>query len=123
MADRKRVLSFFTLFTSAGTLICCALPALFVSLGMGAVVAGLASNVPGLVWLSENKLIVFGAAGLMLVINGGVMWASRNAPCPVDPELRDACLSGRRLSRNLLLLSASVFGVGAFFAFVAPILF
>ena len=37
------------LFTSFGTLICFALPALFVALGMGAAVAGIVSAVPQLI--------------------------------------------------------------------------
>ena len=35
-----------SLFTSTGTLICCALPALLVSIGAGAVMAGLIEAVP-----------------------------------------------------------------------------
>ena len=38
--------AFLSLFTSTGTLICCALPALLVSIGAGAVMAGLIEAVP-----------------------------------------------------------------------------
>lgn len=119
----NRVANFLTLFTSMSTLICCALPALLVSLGLGAVMAGLASNVPGLIWVSENKLGVFITAGSMLALNGIWLWTSRNAPCPIDPALRDACTSGRKTSKVVYFISLGVFATGLFFAYVAPSLF
>lgn len=118
--ELKKLISFFSLFTSLGTLICCALPALLVSVGLGAVMAGLASNLPGLVWISEHKLNVFIIAAGSLMINGLLIWRGRNAACPLDPELRAACLNGRRISRNIYFLSLIVFMAGFFFAYVAP---
>ncbi|HVK60438.1 MAG TPA: cupredoxin domain-containing protein [Bdellovibrionales bacterium] len=113
----NRVASFLSLFTSMGTLICCALPALLVSLGLGAVMAGLASNVPGLIWMSENKTGFFIAAAAMLALNGIWLWTNRNAPCPIDPKLRDACMSGRKTSKVLYFISLTVFSIGTFFAY------
>lgn len=118
----NKFVTFLTLFSSTGTLICCALPALLVSLGMGAVLAGLAGNVPGLIWVSENKGVVFVFAGVMLAVNGILLWRNRNAPCPIDPQLRDACISGRRFSARVYGLSVVIFLVGFFFAFLAPLL-
>ncbi|WII71798.1 hypothetical protein QJS83_15140 [Bdellovibrio sp. 22V] len=118
----NKFFTFLTLFSSAGTLVCCALPALLVSIGAGAVLAGLAGNVPGLIWVSENKLAVFIFAGAMLAMNGFWMWKMRNAPCPIDPKQRDACLTGRKFSRRVYFLSVFIFLVGFFFAFLAPTL-
>lgn len=117
--EATKIVSFLSLFTSIGTLLCCALPALLVSIGMGAVMAGLASNIPGLVWVSEHKRGVFIAAGVLLFLNGVLLWRNRNAPCPIDPELREACLTGRRFSRNLYVASVLICITGFFFAFVA----
>ncbi len=114
------LLNYLTLFGSMSTLICCALPALLVSLGLGAVMAGLASNVPGLVWISEHKMGVFIFAGIMLGLNGALLWRNRNAPCPIDPKLRDACIRGRRFSRNLYAFSLLIYLTGFSFAFVVP---
>ena len=119
----NRVANFLTLFTSMSTLICCALPALLVSLGLGAVMAGLASNVPGLIWVSEHKLGVFIFAGSMLALNGIWLWSQRNAPCPIDPKLRDACITGRKTSKIIYFVSLGVFATGTFFAYLAPTLF
>ncbi len=114
---------FLVLFTSMSTLICCALPTLLVSLGLGAVMAGLASQFPGLIWISENKTLVFTVAGVLLIGNGVAMWMGRNAPCPIDPELRKACIRGKKVSRWIYFVSVAIFSVGAFFAYVAPSIF
>ena len=120
---KSGLINYLTLFSSTGTLLCCALPALLVSLGLGAVMAGLATHVPGLIWVSENKIVVFIFAGFMLLMNGILMWSNRNAPCPVDPKLRDTCISGRKLSRTIYFVSVFIFSIGFFFAFIAPQIF
>jgi len=117
-STQNKFVSFLTLFSSAGTLVCCALPALLVSLGMGAVLAGLANNVPGLIWVSEHKPEVFTFAGIMLALNGAWLWFNRNAPCPIDPALRDACISGRKFSKRVYFLSVLIFLTGFIFAFL-----
>ncbi|WP_413587468.1 hypothetical protein [Bdellovibrio sp. HCB274] len=121
-STKNSFISYLTLFSSAGTLICCALPALLVSVGLGAVLAGLANNVPGLIWISEHKVQVFIFAAVMLSLNGVWLFLNRNAPCPIDPELRDACITGRKFSVRVYAISVIIFLVGVFFAFIAPIL-
>jgi len=112
--------SWLALFASSGTLICCALPALLVALGAGAVLSSLVAAVPGLVWVSEYKLEVFTFAGTLLAVSGYLQWHNRFAPCPVDPELRQACLRGRRISARVYLLSLAVYATGGWFAFMQP---
>jgi hypothetical protein len=115
-------LPFLSLFTSTGTLICCALPALLVALGAGAALSTLVATVPGLVWISEYKEVVFTVAGVMLAISGWLQWRGRYAPCPVDPAQRDACLRTRKTSARVYLASVAVYAVGGWFAFVQPLL-
>jgi hypothetical protein len=108
------------LFASSGTLVCCALPALLVALGAGAALSTLVSAVPGLVWVSEHKGLVFSAAALMLVAAGVLQWRARHAPCPIDANLRDACMRTRRRSRQIYVVSCVLFLIGVWFAWVAP---
>ena len=115
-------LVFFSLFTSTGTLLCCALPSLLVALGAGAALSTLVAVVPGLVWVSEYKEVVFGVAGVMLAISGGLQWQGRFAPCPVDPAQRDACLRTRQTSQRVYRVSLAIYAVGGWFAFVQPLL-
>ncbi len=117
---KESLTSILSLFTSASTLVCCALPALFVTLGAGAVLAGIVSSVPQLIWFSEHKLEVFSGAGLMLALAGYLQWRARNAPCPVDPALRDTCLRLRKSGQRIYIFSCAIFMIGVFFAFVAP---
>ena len=114
--------SVLSLFTSSGTLICCALPALLVAVGAGATLSALISAAPQLVWLSQYKASVFGAAGLMLILAGFFQWRARFAPCPVDPALAQACLHTRKISLLVYLISLGIFLLGGFFAFIAPLL-
>ena len=115
-------LPFLSLFTSTGTLLCCALPALLVALGAGAALSTLVAVVPGLVWVSEYKEVVFAVAGFMLVVSGWLQWRARFAPCPMDPAQRDACLKTRKTSGRVYGVSLLVYAIGGWFAFIQPLL-
>jgi hypothetical protein len=117
---KTKHLSLLSLFTSGGTLICCALPALFVSLGAGAVMASVVTSVPQIVWFSEHKLGVFIFAGVMLSISGFLQWKARSLPCPSDKELAELCNKTRVNSLRIYIFSVSIFLIGGFMAFVAP---
>lgn len=113
----NRAFSFLNLFTSMSTLVCCALPALFVTLGAGATFAGIVTRVPGLIWLSEHKVPLFLFGGTMLILGGIGLYRAKNLPCPLDPELARSCDQARRWSTRTYFLSLAVYGIGAFFAF------
>lgn len=122
MPSKSSIVSTLALFGSFSTLLCCALPALFVSLGAGAVLIGLVSAVPQLVWLSEHKTGLFIFAAIMLTISGVSRYMSRNAPCPVDPAEAKACKRLRRISFGVFCFSLAMYLVGFFFAFIAQYL-
>lgn len=120
--DQTRLASVLSLFTSGGTLVCCALPALLVALGAGATLASLVTAVPQLVWLSEHKVEVFLFAGVMLTVSGYLQWRARSLPCPTDPVLAAACTRTRKTSIKVYFLSLGIFVLGGYFAFVAPLI-
>jgi hypothetical protein len=117
---RNAWLAFTALLASAGTLVCCVLPAVMVALGAGAVLAGLVSAVPQLVWMSAHKGLVFGAAAALLLVAGFGLWRARSIPCPTDPALARTCVRLRKLSTSVYLIALAVFAVGTTFAFVLP---
>lgn len=119
----KKLLAFLSLFTSVSTLVCCALPALFVVLGMGAAFAGLVGAVPQIVWLSEHKALLFGMGGIFLALGGLLQWRSRAAACPIDPGLGQACATTRDWSLVTYFVALGFYLIGCFFAFLAPSLF
>lgn len=107
------------LFASASTLLCCALPALLVTVGAGAVMAGLASSVPGYIWLTENKVFLFVIAGALLSGAVWARWATRHAPCPIDPKQARACAVMKRAGGIILWVAVIAYLIGGFFAFFA----
>ena len=66
---RSGALSYLSLFTSLGTLLCCALPSLLVLFGLGATVASVLSEAPWLVAMSHHKPWVFIVAGVLISSN------------------------------------------------------
>lgn len=122
-SKKQTWISTLTLFTSTGTLVCCALPALFVTLGAGAALAGLVSAAPWLVALSKYKAWTFGISGVMILIAGLLRWASRHAPCPIDPVQAKACGRMRKISGWIYWASVAIWLTGFFFAFIAVHIF
>lgn len=114
----SRLVSYLGLFTSFGTLLCCALPSGLVLLGFGTTLAGFLSEFPQLIWLSENKEWVFGASFLML----GLSWASQkysqSQVCPVDKK--EDCETTKSWSKPVFLFTVMINLVGAFYAFILP---
>ena len=114
--------SLLSLLTSSSTLVCCAIPALLVTLGAGAALSSLVAVFPQIVWLSEHKPLVFGVAISAMVLAGGMQWRARYLPCPTDPVLREVCIKTRRNSLIIYGVSVGILAIGAWFAFLAPLL-
>lgn len=107
------------LLTSSATLVCCVLPVVLVSLGAGAVLVGLVSAVPQLVWLSERKGLVFSIAGLMLLASGILLRRAAALPCPADPAAATACRRIRRASTGLFWTAVVAYAAGGGFVLFA----
>lgn len=120
---RQTILPSLSLFTSVGTLLCCALPALLVTLGMGAALAGLVGTAPWITAVSDYKEIVFAIAGVLLALSAFMQWRGRYAPCPADPAKAKACMRLRKISWGILIVSIIIYLTGFFFAFLAADLF
>jgi len=117
---RNVLLSAATLLSSAGTLVCCVLPAILVALGAGAALAGLVAAFPQLVWLSEHKPLVFGIALALLIASGGATWYARTLPCPTEPVAAKSCQRLRRINVALYSIALVSFALGFAFAFILP---
>ena len=117
---RNAGITSLTALASSGTLICCVLPAVMVSLGLGATLAGWATQYPQLVWLSAHKLMVFGMAALALAVSGTLLWYQRSLPCPADPIAGRQCARLRKISAAMFSFALLACATGALFAFVLP---
>lgn len=112
--------SFLSLFASSSTLICCALPSIFVLLGAGATFASLVTTFPFLIVLSQYKVQITIFAFIMLSVSGYVNYKTYYMPCPADPELGKTCMRTRRRSRYLYYLSAALFVFATIFTYIVP---
>jgi hypothetical protein len=110
------------LLASSATLICCVLPAIMVSLGAGAVLVGLISAFPQLIWLSEHKLLVFGTAFGLLILSGLMLRRAASLPCPVEPNAARACMRLRKISSILFWSASGAYVMGATFVWLAPLI-
>jgi hypothetical protein len=119
----QAILPALSLFTSVGTLLCCALPALLVTLGMGAALAGVIGFAPWITVISGYKELVFTVSGVFIILAGIMQWRSRYAPCPADSVKAQACSRLRKLSWAILAIAIVLYVVGFFFAFIAVHIF
>jgi hypothetical protein len=120
-ARRAALLNYFSLFSSFSTLICCALPSVFVLLGMGTTVASLLSTAPWLVSLSRHKIWIFSIAGVLIAMSFAVTYliASRlrqGEACDADDPT--ICGEVSKVSRVLLWGSAIIWSCGFFVAYL-----
>jgi mercuric ion transport protein len=110
-------LGWLALFTSTGTLICCALPILLVTLGFGAVVASLTSQFPLLITLSEYDGWMFGISAGFLGLTAWLIWG-REDRCPADPVNAERCRRSRRWNRRVFWSAAAIWAIGFTAAFL-----
>ena len=109
-----------SLIASSTTLICCALPALFVAIGAGATLASLTSVFPQLIVISEHKVSISIVTLLILSVAGIFIKKTDSLPCPVDPTLRNICLKTRKRSKVLYYASVIIFLSASFFTYLLP---
>jgi len=114
---QQRRLIWLTLFTSTSTLVCCAIPIILVTLGMGAAVASLVSAFPFLIVLSQYKLWVFIFSGIMLFVSGWLIFKG-NKSCPTDPKLAAICIRVKKWNRRIYWFSVSLWAIGFIAAFL-----
>lgn len=121
------LLSYFALFTSFGTLLCCALPSLLVLLGLGATLASFLSAVPWLVTLSRHREWVFIISGALIAGDFAyIYWLSprlkaQGQACSIEGG-PTACDTATRLSHIALWVAAVIYCIGFFASYLlAPI--
>lgn len=116
----KKILTFFSLFGSMTTLLCCALPVTLVSIGMGATFASLTSNMPWIIWLTSKKEWLFAITFILLVVSYFLMKKSETLSCPIDPEKREVCETSKGVSKKLYWFTVIVYLIGFSFSYLIP---
>lgn len=119
----KKLMTFFSLFGSLSTLLCCALPVTLVSLGMGATFASLTSSIPGVLWLVGHKDILFVLTGVMLIVSFFLIKRGEKQACPLDRSLAEVCRESKGLSNKMFWVSVITYFIGLLFSYVIPKVF
>lgn len=116
MNDRPRSWSWILLFTTTATLTCCVLPILLVTLGLGSVMASMASAAPWLITLSMYKGWVFAVSGALIMAAAWAVYRPARV-CPADPELAAACAQADKWNKRFVWISGAMWSVGFLAAF------
>lgn len=116
----NKIISFFSLFGSLSTLLCCALPVTLVSIGMGATFASLTATFPQVIWLTEKKDILFITTAILLTLSYYLMKRSENLACPIDVDQKTACQSSKSVSKKFFWSTVVIYGVGLCFSYILP---
>lgn len=106
------------LFTSSSTLICCALPIILVTLGLGAVSASLFETLPFLVTLTKYKLWMFLGSAAILTLGGWALYRPGRY-CPTDPSLAAKCNAAHRWNKRIWRASIIIWIIGFFAAYLS----
>jgi hypothetical protein len=119
---KQKASSFFALFTSTGTLICCALPAAVAAFAGGAAVTSMVSTFPWMVTLSAHKEWIFVGSGLMLMISGILVYRPRGKmACSITGG--EGCEVAGRFTKTMFWISVIILSTGAIFAYaLVPIM-
>lgn len=113
---RQKTASVLALFTSTGTLICCALPSALAALAGGSAVVSLVSTFPWLVPLSQNKEWIFVGAGLMIALSAFLTFRPKGTvACSIAGG--EGCKTAGRFQKAMFWTSTGIYGIGVFFAY------
>jgi hypothetical protein len=107
---------FLALFTSTGTLLCCALPSALAAVAGGSAVVSFVSTFPWVVSLSRHKEWIFLGAGVMILISGLLTYRPKGkVACSITGG--EGCAVAGRWTKVMFWASAGIYAVGVFFAY------
>lgn len=114
--NHSKVVSFLALFTSTGTLLCCALPSALAAVAGGSAVVSFVSTFPWLVPLSRHKEWIFLVAGVMILFSGVLTYRPKGTvACSITGGR--GCAVASQFTKIMFWISVSIYGVGVFFAY------
>ena len=113
---KQKGASCLALFTSTGTLLCCALPSALAAVAGGSAVMSMISTFPWLVPLSQNKEWIFLASGLMIALTAFLIYRPKGrVACSVTGG--QGCEVAGRFTKATFWGAAAIYAVGSFFAY------
>ena len=118
----QKLTGFLALFTSTGTLLCCALPAAIAAVAGGAAVGAFVSTFPWLISISHYKGWIFFLAFLLIVFSGILTFRPHGKlACSITGG--QGCEVAGRFSKIMFWISVIIYVIGFSFAYeIIPIL-
>lgn len=122
LSAKQGVVSFLALFTSTGTLLCCALPATITAIAGGAALVSFTTTFPWLIEIAAEKSWIFLVSGLMITLSGILIFRPKGrVACSLTGK--DGCAVAGKVTKIVFWFSLGMYTVGAFFAYASvPIL-
>jgi hypothetical protein len=119
---RQKAANFLALFTSTGTLFCCALPSALAAFAGGSAVVSLVSTFPWLVPLSQHKEWIFVGAGLMILLSGFLTLRPKGkVACSIAGG--EGCQVASGFQKTMFWTAAGIYGIGVFMAYaIVPLM-
>jgi len=111
-----RLIQWLGLFSSFGTLFCCALPSAFVLLGLGSTLANFIGFFPQIIWISEHKEMVFGLSFFFMGFSFLGQMTMKNVACDLDQK--ESCERTKNWSRPVLWITLGINVIGFIYAYV-----
>ena len=116
--NKNNIMDVLALFSSSGTLICCALPMVVATLAGGAALSSMVSLFPFLVTLSQYKNAIFIFSGSMIALNGYLSFKPvKEVACDVESG-EVGCEVAGEYNRKMFYISLGIFSVGVFTAYL-----
>jgi hypothetical protein len=115
--SKERAVSWVVFFSSSVTLVCCTLPILLVSIGLGASMIALTSHFEFLVVLGNHKFWVFFVSGILLIASN--WYINKKRACPADKALAEKCAKMHKWNQRILWFSIIIWIIGFTSAYLA----
>ena len=119
---KEKLVSFLALFTSTGTLLCCALPAALAALAGTAAIGAYISLFPWVIALSRHKGWIFLTAGTLIALNAVLILRPQGKiACAITGG--KGCEAAGTFSRAMFWIATVIYAVGAFMTYgIVPLL-
>ena len=118
MKFKEKSVQFFALFTSSGTLLCCALPAATAAVAGVTAVTSMLSALPWLIPLSRHKIWIFIISGLLIIISAVFTFRKQNHNPQCDIDGGEGCKTASGFSKFMFYFSLIIYLIGFFFAYL-----
>lgn len=110
------------LFTSTGTLLCCAVPAAVAAVAGGAAVGSLITAFPWLIPISRHKGWIFLVAGLFILVSG-ILTLRPKGKIACSLTGGEGCEIAGRFTKSVFWGAVGIYAAGLFFSYgLVPVL-